>query len=241
MTVDLDTLPVRDGFRLRGTEMTRLETFTDAAFAFAATVLVIAGGQVPDSFEALMRSLQDIPAFAASFAVILMFWNGHLEWSRRYGLEDGPSIVYSGLLIFVVLTYVVPLKVIFGQMFAWMSGGRLGQTFVVRDGAQMADIFVLYGLGYVAMCAILAVLNLHARRRADELRLDRTERLLTRLAIEQWSVAAGPGVVSVLVAALAPARIGVWAGFAYCAMAIVMPLWGWTAHRRFRRLGEETA
>ncbi|CAN5847200.1 hypothetical protein BH23GEM9_BH23GEM9_04520 [soil metagenome] len=29
------------GFRLRGLEMTRIETFTDAAFAFALTLLVI--------------------------------------------------------------------------------------------------------------------------------------------------------------------------------------------------------
>ena len=39
----LATLPVKDGFRLRGLDMTRIETFTDAAFAFALTLLIIAG------------------------------------------------------------------------------------------------------------------------------------------------------------------------------------------------------
>ena len=31
----LRKLPAKDGFRLRGMDMTRTETFTDAAFAFA--------------------------------------------------------------------------------------------------------------------------------------------------------------------------------------------------------------
>ena len=44
LPADLDSLPRLQGFRLRGIEMTRLETFIDAAsaFAFAVTMLVIA-------------------------------------------------------------------------------------------------------------------------------------------------------------------------------------------------------
>jgi hypothetical protein len=36
---NLDALPRLGGFRLRGLEMNRLETFIDAAFAFAVTLL----------------------------------------------------------------------------------------------------------------------------------------------------------------------------------------------------------
>lgn len=46
--MDLSNLPVRDHFRLRGEAMTRLETFVDAAFAFAVTLLVV-------SFDAVLR------------------------------------------------------------------------------------------------------------------------------------------------------------------------------------------
>jgi hypothetical protein len=35
---NLDSLPRLKGFRLRGMEMTRLETFIDAAFAFAISM-----------------------------------------------------------------------------------------------------------------------------------------------------------------------------------------------------------
>ncbi|MGB9155391.1 MAG: hypothetical protein WCB20_02790, partial [Chthoniobacterales bacterium] len=51
MPKDLDALPRRGGFRLRGLEMTRLESFVDAAFAFAVSLLVIAGQQVPDDLD----------------------------------------------------------------------------------------------------------------------------------------------------------------------------------------------
>ena len=52
MSTELDALPRLTGFRLRGMEMTRLETFIDAAFAFAISMLVIAPQQIPDNIGA---------------------------------------------------------------------------------------------------------------------------------------------------------------------------------------------
>jgi len=86
MPADLDTLPRLRGFRLRGMEMTRLETFIDAAFAFAISMLVIAPQQIPDNIEALLGAFKNVPAFVASIIVLGIFWRGHWLWSRRYGL-----------------------------------------------------------------------------------------------------------------------------------------------------------
>src|SRR3989442_10995613 len=83
LPADLDSLPRLKGFRLRGIEMTRLETFIDAAFAFAVTMLVIATGQVPDDIQALLVAFKNVPAFVASIAVLSIFWRGHWLWSRR--------------------------------------------------------------------------------------------------------------------------------------------------------------
>jgi hypothetical protein len=58
MPVQLDALPRLRGFRLRGMEMTRLETFIDAAFAFAITMLVIAAQQIPDDIETLLAAFK---------------------------------------------------------------------------------------------------------------------------------------------------------------------------------------
>ena len=84
---NLDELPRLRGFRLRGIEMTRLETFIDAAFAFAVTVMVIAGDRAPDNITALLDAFKNVPAFVASVAVLAIFWRGHWLWSRRYGLS----------------------------------------------------------------------------------------------------------------------------------------------------------
>jgi uncharacterized membrane protein len=74
---ELARLPKKDGFRLRGLEMTRLEAFTDAAFAFATTMLVISLSGIPGSVVDLLSALKDIPAFLASFASIASFWYAH--------------------------------------------------------------------------------------------------------------------------------------------------------------------
>src|SRR5207247_4033179 len=99
MPAELDNLPRLGGFRLRGTEMTRLETFIDAAFAFAISMLVIAAQQIPDNIQALLGAFKNVPTFVCSIAVLGIFWRGHWLWSRRYGLEDGISILISWAMI----------------------------------------------------------------------------------------------------------------------------------------------
>ncbi len=93
---DLDALPRLRGFRLRGMQMTRLETFIDAAFAFAISMLVIAPQQIPDNVDALLGAFKNVPAFVASMVVLGIFWRGHWLWSRRYGLEDGGRSLLAG-------------------------------------------------------------------------------------------------------------------------------------------------
>src|SRR6185503_8727825 len=103
MPADLDALPRLDGFRLRGIEMTRLETFIDAAFAFAISMLVIAAQQIPDNIQALLAAFKNVPTFVCCIAVLGIFWRGHWLWSRRYGLEDIASILISWAMVVTVL------------------------------------------------------------------------------------------------------------------------------------------
>jgi hypothetical protein len=51
----------------------RLETFIDAAFAFAITMLVIATQQIPDDIETLLAAFKNVPAFVASIIVLESF------------------------------------------------------------------------------------------------------------------------------------------------------------------------
>ena len=63
----------------------RLDNFTDASFAFAVSLLVIGGARAPDSFDALVGAMGDLPAFALGFAVMAMFWWAHVRWRRQRG------------------------------------------------------------------------------------------------------------------------------------------------------------
>src|SRR6185295_15468071 len=87
------------GFRWRGTEVSRLEGFTDAGFAFAVTRLVVA--------------MRGFFAFAICFALLFQLWHEHYVFFRRYGIQDAFVVVMTVILIFVVLFYVYPLKFLF--------------------------------------------------------------------------------------------------------------------------------
>ncbi len=99
----IKSLPIKNGYSLRGLEMTRLETFTDASFAFAVTLLIISTGNIRKSYNEFVIALKDIPAFAASFLLFAFLWIGHRNWSRRFGLEDRYSALLSLVLVFTVL------------------------------------------------------------------------------------------------------------------------------------------
>ena len=73
-------------------EVSRLEAFSDAAFAFALTLLVVSL-DVPKSYDELMRTMRGFPSFACCFALLVWIWHEHNMFFRRYGLQDGWTVV----------------------------------------------------------------------------------------------------------------------------------------------------
>jgi uncharacterized membrane protein len=233
----LDALPSKDGFRLRGLDMTRTETFTDAAFAFTVTLLVVSIDAMPSTYDELVAAMQGIPAFAISFGLVLMFWHAHWTWSRRYGLEDMPTILLSASLVFVVLCYVYPLKFVSSGIVAWLSGFSLGGIGRMT-GSQLHGMFAIYAVGFIAMCLIIVLLNVHAYRRRAQLELDEVEQLDTRAEMGAWLLVASAGVLSLVLAlATAPRQI-MLPGWAYMILPVMMPIYGVKMGRRRRRLRE---
>ena len=195
----LAELPVKDGIRQRGMEMTRLETFTDAAFAFAVTLLVISVDDVPGSYDEFIEALRQIPAFLACFAQLMLFWWGHHTWSRRYGLEDGVSMVCSLALVAAVLIYIYPLRVILGAFFANASGGFLPEPFPL-DVSQIGTLFVVFGAGFSVLAGLMVGLSLIALRRREMLALSRLEIFQARGDVVGWGIATATGLVSMFMA-----------------------------------------
>ncbi len=221
---DLQKIPVEKDFRLRGTEMSRLETFMDAAFAFTTTMLVISVGEIPKSYPELILALKEIPSFASSFFIIMLFWSSHRSWSRRYGLEDTITILISTTLILVLLVYVYPLRLMFSALFAWISGGWLPSRFSIQTYDELIGLFIIYGIGLMAMAGLMALLYLRARFASNSLKLNRIEILKTDLEIVSFVVVSGTGLVSVLFAWLVPSEMNLLAGFFYITLAITVPV-----------------
>lgn len=224
------------GFRLRGLAMTRIETFTDAAFAFALTLLVISMDP-PTTMSSLDAALRQIPTFVLSASLLMMFWSGHHNWSRRFGLDDAATIVLSCLLVFTMLVYVYPLRFMFSAMTAWIGLlthlplGPDHTTLGVRSISDVNRMFAIYGLGFMAMSTAVALLNVHGWRCREILELDELEREATRAEIGAWAILTATGVLSTLVAVWFPNQIPL-AGWAYALLAIIMPWYG--AHSRRR-------
>ena len=59
------------GFRLRGNQVTRLESFSDAVFGFALTLLVVSL-DVPKSFDDLVDTMRGFTAFAICFLLLAL-------------------------------------------------------------------------------------------------------------------------------------------------------------------------
>jgi hypothetical protein len=233
MPTELDVLPRLRGFRLRGIEMTRLETFIDAAFAFAISMLVIAPQQIPDNIDALLGAFRNVPAFVTSIIVLGIFWRGHWLWSRRYGLEDGISIFISWAMLVTILIYIYPLKGIFGSMWFLLSDGRVGHKLGLHPNSQAQTLFALFAVGFIAIALEILLLNLRAWKLRDPLRLNDREKLLTRYEVTGWSIPVGVGLVSLLLALTLPIDQIAWSGWVYFSMAILVPLH--SAYRKRRQ------
>lgn len=228
------TYPERNGFRLRGMDMSRLETFADAAFAFALTLIVISFDDIPSSYDELAAAMRGIPAFAASFALVIMFWVGHRSWSQRFGLDDTVSTLLTCGLVFVIMVYVYPLRLLMGVAFNQATGGWAPANFTVESADQVRYLFVIYGVGFAAANFCLAGLNRHAAKRADFLGLSPREKRLTRFEARSWVIVGSSGLVSIALALTLPETMIGLAGWLYSGLVIVMPLHG---HLSFRRRG----
>ena len=216
-------------------EISRLEAFSDAVFAFALTLLVVSL-DVPKSYAELVALMAGFVPFAASFALLTWIWYEHNVFFRKYGLQDPWTTVLNSVLLFVVLFYVYPLKFLFTAAFSFFIP-TLGIK-LAASPAEIARIFAIYGAGFICLFSMFALLYLHAYRKRTELNLTPLEVFDARAALGAHLVSASVGLVAVLVA-MAPTRLAVLSGFTYFLMGPAHWTFGVVSGRRRRAL--ETA
>ena len=188
----------------RSHDISRLEAFSDAVFAFAITLLVVSL-EVPKSYEALISLLMGFPAFAFCFAVLVWIWYEHNLFFRRYGLQDPYTVFLNGALLFVVMFYVYPLKFMFDSGFAHFLPAS-GRGVTPMTLGQLSRASAIYGLGWVAVFLMFGLLYHHAYRKRKELGLEPVEVFNVKVFAGQQMVSVVVGMVVVLIAVIAPRR-----------------------------------
>src|SRR5215467_3572402 len=187
--VGAELIPPEQHFRWRGGEITRLEGFTDAVFAFAVTLLVVSL-EVPKTFQDLVIAMKGFVAFGICFTILVQIWYYHYKFSRRYGLQTVYTVVLTAALIFVVLFYVYPLKFLFTLAVGGMSGGATVPAeqlrHMVNTYHELSQLWLIYSAGVIAVYLLLALLYKHAYKKRRELELNEYETMVTRHAIFEF-------------------------------------------------------
>lgn len=195
----------REGFRWRGGDVSRIEGFSDAVFAFALTLLVVSL-EVPRSFEGLVRMMEGLPAFGVTFVFLMGIWYAHYTFFRRYGLEDGTTMVLNAVLMFVILFYIYPLKFLSTLLInGFLLNGVLGLDVYVGidfQGLDMSALMLIYGAAFLFIFLIIMLLHVHALRKCDVLALSGLEMFETHDAIQAYGICVGAAVLSMGIALL---------------------------------------
>ena len=212
-------------------DITRLEAFSDAVFAFALTLLVVSL-EAPRTYHELMTLARGFLPFALSFALLIWIWYEHSAFFSKYDLRDPLTVTLNAALLFVVLFYVYPLKYMTNVMFhAMLPELHLEPP---SGATELARLFVLYGAGYVSVFAILSGLYYRAWRKRAQLALTPLQTFDARQYAGRHALSAMVGLLSIAWALAAPARLVPFAGFVYFLMAPVQTVYGTLSGKRRR-------
>ncbi len=127
--------------------LSRIEAFSDAVFAFAATLLVVSVGS-ENADSALQIDWLRFLSFAISFFALLGVWSVHYNFFRRTKYMDNWIIAVNSILLFLVLYYIFPIK---SLIQAWTGSLTL-------NGDEFSSLFQLYSLGFLLIFLCYAIM-----------------------------------------------------------------------------------
>ncbi len=231
-------------FRWRGTDVSRIEGFSDNVFGFALTLLVVSL-EVPRTFNDLQSTVAGSIGFACAFALLFIFWHEHYKFFRRYGLENNTVLWLNAALLFVILYFVYPLKFLFFYLVKVMNGGA--RTVMMPDGSivaaienhQWPSLMIMYGSAFITIYAIFTLLYLHAYHKKEQLELSPFEKLLTRSSIYGCLTNCGIGCVSIGWVVFGGPGYSWISGMTYAMIGPVQTMIGFMTQRMASRLPGE--
>ncbi len=231
----------KNDFRWRSGEISRIEGFSDAVFAFAVTLLVVSL-EVPETFTELWEKMHGFVAFTICFVMLFTVWYDQYIFFRRYALKDTLTTWLNGALLFVVLFYVYPLKFLFSMLVKVFTGASLrvhlpnGSTAWIIEKDQVGTLMIVYALGFIAVSFIFVVLYNHAYRRRANLELNEMEMIDTKTTIQSHVINIAIGLMSILIISIGGTKSTLWAGMAYWLIAPLQTANGMIMGRRRKKI-----
>ncbi|HEY2725741.1 MAG TPA: TMEM175 family protein [Parafilimonas sp.] len=213
-TISKDT--IKNGFRLRGHEVKRIEAFSDAVFAFAVTLLIVSL-EVPKNFEELLTALHGFLPFGISFLFLMLIWHEQNVFFRRYAMDDTLIITLNCALVFIVLFFVYPLKFLFTLIF---SDSHSAMTI-----EQSPILMTIYGAGFTIIYFIFFLMYRVALSRSAALELTALEKFETGTKMYVHLIFMFIGSFSILLTWLLPLEQSGLAGLFYCVIGPVVTIY----------------
>lgn len=227
-------------FKNRGEEQTRIETFSDAVFALAVTLLILSS-TVPQTFEQLQDSFSDIIPFGICITLLMLVWYQHYIFFIRYGFRDVKIVAMNTLLLFLLLVYVYPLKFLFSILYklnlAIFTNDKemFNHIFtVVIKPENTGELMIIYGLGASAVFIVMGLMFLVANNRRKALELSPIECYHTRSSVYNNFLMGSIPLLSAIVAATGIKYNFALSGMTYWLYAIAMPVF--SIYRKKRKL-----
>lgn len=231
-------------FTYRGEEQTRIETFSDAVFALAVTLLVLSS-TVPDTFEQLKDSFSNLVPFAICITLLMIIWYQHYIFFIRYGFRDVKIVAINTMLLFLVLVYVYPLKFLFmvlsSLFYNMITGDKEALNVLFTEVLPAADapvLMVIYGLGATAIFAVLAWMYKIALNRKVLLEMTALEVFHTKTNYYNNIIMAAIPALSALISlfTLGGRHSFMLSGFCYWVYAVAMPVFNIYRNKRQKKL-----
>lgn len=205
------------GIRVRGIEVSRLEGLTDAVIGFAVTLLIVSM-EVPRSLDEMFAMVLGFPAFGLTFLLLLAIWYWHYRYFRQFGLPTDKVVWANGILLFLVLLFVYPLKflatiVINHVVIEGWFGIDMPNLLSFRQG-QYQMLHILYALGFASVFLCFSWLYKIALNNRGELKLTEIEQHHTRVHMILFAIVAAVPLLSILLLFLPTQLAPMYAGFA---------------------------
>lgn len=221
-------------FNWRGGDVSRIESLSDIVYGFALTLLVVSL-EVPTNYSDLKAAFSQIPSFAASCAILVLFWYENYLFHRRYGMEDLMTIFLTIIQLFIVLFYIYPLKF----LSIWLA-----DVFILRrnptvdiNASDMPQLMVLYGLGWIGIYSVFFFLYRRARKFRSELELTDVEFELTLGQMSSHRISIIIGLISIVFGLVAIfLKIPFLAFFAGIAYSFMGPLQWWNGTKSEKKI-----